>query len=629
MTKRVAIDWIGHVPEAAIVVDEAGTIIAANALADSLFASPGSLVGAPVARLLPAAASGAHARWITEFLRHPRPAPMSHRPELRARRSDGSEFPCEIGLSSMEDGERRYAVAVIRDVSGRARTEQALRESEELYRLLFHKNPLPMYVFEEETLRILEVNEAMVDHYGWSREELLQMTTRELRPPEDVEALVAVLQRARHTPITDFGRWRHRKKDGTRIDVQIFSHSFRFAGRDARLTIVKDVTEERRLETQLRQAQKMEAVGQLAGGIAHDFNNMLSVVLSYAGLMRDRGIDVESMEDLAEVEQAAERAAALTRQLLAFSRQQVTEPRSVDLNVVITHFQKMLRRVIGEPIRLTTNLAARLDHVFADPSQIEQLVMNLAVNARDAMRKGGELRIETANIVLDREWAHSHTGASPGPHVKLCVEDTGEGMDVATQAHIFEPFFSTKRDTGGTGLGLATVYGIVRQSGGHIVVDSERGRGTHFCIYLPRFESSGEHAAKLSTAPPRSGGGDETILLVEDEAPVRRAARSILRRRGYTVIEAANAEEALVLAGRNPQVALVVTDVIMPGMNGRELCMRLRDIVPQARVLYMSGYTADHVLDHGITEGELAFLRKPFDADGLARKVREVLDTVD
>ncbi len=438
--------------------------------------------------------------------------------------------------------------------------------------------------------------------------------------------MIATLTRARGSPTSDFGRWRHRKKDGTRIEVQIFSHSLRFASHDARLTIVKDVTEERRLEGQLRQAQKMEAVGQLAGGIAHDFNNMLSVVLSYVGLMRDRGLDDEGAEDLGEIEQAAQRAAALTRQLLAFSRQQVIEPRAVELNVVIADVQKMLRRLIGEPIRLVIELADGLHDVFADRSQLEQLLLNLVVNARDAMPKGGTLRIETSNVDLDREWAERHTGAVPGPHVCLRVEDTGVGMDAATMAHIFEPFFSTKRDNGGTGLGLATAYGIVRQSGGHIVVASASGKGACFSIFLPRYEQAVKLAAIRSTVPPRSGGGDESILLVEDEAPVRRAARSILRRRGYTVIEAANGEEALVLAAQNPHVALVVTDVIMPGMNGRELSIRLKDVLPQARVLYMSGYTADRVLEHGITEGELAFLRKPFNADGLAHKVREVLD---
>jgi two-component system cell cycle sensor histidine kinase/response regulator CckA len=379
------------------------------------------------------------------------------------------------------------------------------------------------------------------------------------------------------------------------------------------------------LEEQLRQAQKMEAVGRLAGGVAHDFNNLLSIVLSYSDLILAQ-LEAEShfRPDIEEIRRAGTRAAELTRQLLAFSRQQVLKSRRLDLNDVLVGMERMLPRLLGEHIEIAFRKAAGLHPVKADPSQLDQVLMNLVINARDAMPGGGKLTIETANVILDPQYASEHLDARPGPHVMLAVSDTGVGMDRDTLGRIFEPFFTTKETGRGTGLGLSTVFGIVKQSGGSLWVYSEPGQGSTFKIYLPVVEGVAD-----APRPPLVAGdlhGHETVLLVEDEEQVRTLASHLLRRLGYHVLEASRAAQALALAAdHDGEIDLLLTDVIMPEMGGRELAEKLLVERPETRVLFMSGYTDDAIVHHGVLDEGMEFLQKPLTPDTLARRVREVL----
>jgi signal transduction histidine kinase/ActR/RegA family two-component response regulator len=380
------------------------------------------------------------------------------------------------------------------------------------------------------------------------------------------------------------------------------------------------------LEEQYRQAQKMEAVGQLAGGVAHDFNNLLTIISGYSELLLSRlPADDPSRELVEEIYMAGERAAGLTRQLLAFSRKQVLEPRVIDLNRIVDEAGKMLRRLIGEDVEVVTRLEDRLPKVKVDPGQAEQILVNLAVNARDAMPRGGRLTIATAAVEIDAGYARSHLEVEPGRHVRITVSDTGEGMDAATAARVFEPFFTTKAKGKGTGLGLATVYGIVKQSGGSIEVSSQPGKGTSFEIYLP---TAGVEAAELAPpAPVPALDGAETLLLVEDDPQVRALSRLALSMHGYAVLEAGNGEEAVRLSdGHAGPIHLLVTDVVMPRMGGRQLAEALRARRPSMKVLFLSGYTDDAMMRHGISHAEVAFLPKPFTPAALAAKVREALD---
>jgi PAS domain S-box-containing protein len=383
----------------------------------------------------------------------------------------------------------------------------------------------------------------------------------------------------------------------------------------------------RQNEEQIRQSQKMEAIGQLAGGIAHDFNNLLTIITGYSEMLLNRlPVGDESRESIGEIRKSGERAASLTRQLLAFSRKQVLAPVVLDLNEVVQEMEKMLGRLIGEDIELATVLDSKLDLVKADPGQIEQVIMNLAVNARDAMPVGGKLILETANVDLDELYVEAHSEVPPGSYVTLSVSDTGCGMDEKTRARIFEPFFTTKGPGKGTGLGLATVYGIVKQSGGYIFVDSELGNGSTFKIFLPPVQAE-KATKKPRTSSFKAPRGTETLLLVEDEDPVRVLARHALQSCGYNVLEASQGTEAIRLVEKQKgNIHLLVTDVVMPSLGGRQLVDKLHVLQPKMKVLYLSGYTDDAMVRHGLMEGEAAFLQKPFTPVVLAQKVREVLD---
>lgn len=511
------------------------------------------------------------------------------------------------------------------DVSRRRAAELALLDREASFHALFSANPLPMWVYARESLAFLEVNQAAIEHYGYSRDEFRSMRITDIRPAEDVPLLTEHL--GRHRPDAALRRqWRHLTKDGRSIEVDVTSHPLLFDGTNAVLVVSQDVTQRVALEAQLRQAQKMDAIGTLAGGVAHDFNNLLTAILGYADLISEElPADHPAREDLSEVQKAGLSAAALTRQLLAFSRKQIRQPQPMDLNAAIANVESMLRRVIGEHIAFDTKLAPELAPVNADPGQIEQIVMNLVVNARDAMRAGGRLTIETRNVELDARYAEEHVDVHPGAHVLLAVSDSGVGMDEATRAHLFEPFFTTKPRGEGTGLGLATVYGIVKQSGGSIEVYTEPGRGTTFKVYFPRAVAPVARVAKPE--PARSLFGTETILVAEDQAEVRTLARAILYRHGYTVIEAANGTEAMEAIRRHDRpIDLLLTDIVMPDMTGPELVARSEFAARGIKVLYTSGYADEAVTRSGVMEPGAAFIQKPYTAPSLLACIRAVLD---
>jgi len=511
----------------------------------------------------------------------------------------------------------------------RTNAELALRASERRYRLLFERNLAGVYSI---TLggRIMDLNDACARILGYSsREEVMKHTLWEISSRTNhLKELIELLQSQESYTNLEVCL---RRIDGRPVWVLANATLLEREERGERIIqgSLIDITERKRLEAQLRQAAKMEAVGRLAGGVAHDFNNLLTAILGYSDLVLER-LPAKSplRRHIAEVKNAGERAASLTRQLLAFSRRQVLAPQVLDLNLVVANMNQMLLRLIGEDIELISKPQPGLGSVKADPSQIEQVILNLAVNSRDAMPSGGRLTIETANVYLDQAFAQEQPFyVQPGPYVTLAVTDTGCGMDSETKAHIFEPFFTTKETDKGTGLGLATVYGVVKQSDGYILVQTEPGQGTSFKIYLPQIEEAAATppSRSLASAPSQ---GVETILLVEDELAVRDLMRRILQSRGYEVLEAGGGKEALEVAARHcGTISLIVTDVIMPRLSGPDLARQINLLRPGIKVLYTSGYTGGPVGRLDILDPNAAFIHKPFTAEAFLRKVRETLDT--
>ncbi len=550
--------------------------------------------------------------------------------EYRIRHKNGTWLVLESTSSVIGDasGVPEKLVIVNRDITARKQASEALRLSEVSFRSVIENAPYGIYRAQASG-KLLLVNPALQKMLGYDSQAellLLNLTTDVYVDPLEHQRVNDLFTKQKE--FTDVQvDWK--RKDGTPIKARCSGWFVKSAIDGAAYfeVFAEDVTEKWLLERQLRMAQKMEAVGRLSGGIAHDFNNLLGVIIGYSQVLkRTLPPGTAFLEHAEEIEKAGQRAASLTRQLLAFSCQQVLAPAVLNLNSLISEMEKMLPRLIGEDIEIVIALDPAIGRVKADHGQLEQVVMNLAVNARDAMPDGGKVVITTANAVLDETWTRSHPGSKAGDFVMLSVADTGTGIDSETLAHIFEPFFTTKERGKGTGLGLATVYGVVKQSGGYVWVESALGKGTAFQIYLPRIEelvSVPEPVAPIVEA----FRGAETILLVEDADALRKLTHMLLEQHGYHVLVAANGAAALQLVEQKPErIDLLLTDVIMPGLNGRALAERLEILQPSLKVLYMSGYTDDAIVNHGVLESGTQLLHKPFSEESLIRKVREVLD---
>jgi PAS domain S-box-containing protein len=506
------------------------------------------------------------------------------------------------------------------------RNEQALRRSEARYRSLVQSSVYGIYRSSLEG-RFLDVNPALITMLGYGSAEEVLMLDPEKDVFAHVEEHTRLIDEFRRTGRLDGIEVKWKRRDESLITVRISGRAVSSADEPADVleAIAEDVTDRRVLEDQFRQAQKMEAVGRLAGGVAHDFNNLLMVISGYAEVMLAKlNLEDPLHEKARSIQQASDRATTLTRQLLAFSRKQLLELKVVDVNAIVSDMERLLQPLIGENVELTTRLAPDAGHTRADAGQLEQVLMNLVVNAKDAMPNGGKITVQTQNVTLDEDHRRGQTFIRPGNYLMLSVSDNGTGMDKETQSRIFEPFFTTKEKGKGTGLGLSTVYGIVKQTGGYVIVQSEEGRGTTFHIYLPRVEEPAEkHAVPVARA---AAGGTETVLLVEDEESVRQLVRETLTTKGYSVVEAENGEAGLAAATNHKgKIDLVITDVVMPGMGGRELVHQLSLARPETKVLYLSGYTEDAIVSEGTIEKGTAFLQKPFTLQALSRKVREVL----
>ncbi|HYN15869.1 MAG TPA: PAS domain S-box protein [Terriglobales bacterium] len=656
-------------PDAMLIVDEHGTILLANSQTEKLFGySREELIGQPVEKLMPPRFREAHTEHRGQFFSTPRLRPMEAGLDLYGLRRDGSEFPVEISLNPIATEGRALVTSSIRDISDRRRAEQELRraydeldqhvmqrtaelekataelrarislhehaenelrQSEERFRLLVEGvSDYAIFMLDPEGV-VVSWNAGAERIYGFTAEEAIGGSFSRFHVSEEsqVETPEYGLEQAAAAGQFVEESWRVRK-DGRRFRASVVTTALRDESGKLRgfSRITRDVTEKHELELRLRHAQRLEAIGRLAGGVAHEFNNSATAILGYSSLIIDNLQDNPQLRHYAEeIQKAGQRAATVTRQLLAFSRQQILQPTMLNLNDVVADIEKMLHRLIGENIRVLTELDPYLGVVRADPTQMAQVIVNLALNARDAMPDGGVIIIETGNVEVDLAFA-AENNLAPGPHVRLRVTDTGTGLDRQTAAHIFEPFFTTKPVGSGTGLGLSTVYGTVKQSGGGILVFSELGQGATFEIYLPRLEQA---CVKPELLSPRreSDGGSEAVLVVEDDNSLRWLTCQMLTQFGYTVVEAQDASHALALAReRAGDIDLLITDVVMPGLNGRQLARQVRQLYPHIKVLLMSGYTAEIAAQTDTSEAALAFLEKPFTPEELGAKVREVLD---
>ena len=657
-------------PDAMLVVSETGQIVLANTQAETMFGIPRqSLAGKPIEVLIPERYRDRHSGHRSLYAADPRQRPMGVGLELYGLRKNSEEFPVEISLSPLKTDAGSFVMAAIRDITDRKRTqekvsrlnrelqekveelrrtndelaalrlaeteslrferdraENELRFSEEHFRTIVERAPYGIYAAAEDGNLVL-ANPAMVLMLGYDTvEEVLALNTvRDIYadPQERRRALQHWESSSHATPFETTWKRKDRKLITVRLAGRRLTPGASLAMHEV---FVENVTEQRVLERQFQQAQRMEAVGRLAGGIAHDFNNLLMVIGSSAQMLQEAKQDPDKVEHYAGiVRNAADKAAGLTRRLLAFSRRQVLHPAVLSLNDVVVDICKLLPRLLGEDIEVVLGLEEDLKNIYADRGQIEQALMNLAVNARDAMPRGGKLTIETQTVELDAQYSRMKAGEiAAGKYIMLAISDTGIGMSLEVQAQIFEPFFTTKEVGKGTGLGLASVYGTVRQSGGFIWVYSEPEKGSTFKLYFPAIEASGDAVKSKAAATPEAGGSEE-VLLVEDEPTLRELTSAFLQSKGYRVLEASNGVQALELCRMHTSIAVLVTDVVMPELGGPALAAYATKMVPNLKVVFMSGYT-DRAMDQKVLEGGTEFLQKPFSFDTLARTIRRALD---
>ena len=625
---RLSPNLLEAIPDAVAAVNQQGVIIQVNAQTEALFAyTRDELIGQKIEMLVPDRQRGQHHLHREHFHQQPKIRRMGSGLDLLGRRRDGSEFSVEISLSPVTTNGETMVLSVIRDISDRKRVEEELRRAnEELDRrksreLRDSQNRLALIVDSSQDAIIAKNLDGIVTHwnkaaehmYGYSAQEMIGRPISVLAPKERVDEIPAILEKIRRGERVEYFESVRVTKDKRHLNVSISVSPVHDAEGKVvgASTIARNITTQKKIEDQLRQSQKMEAVGRLAGGLAHDFNNLLGIVTACSELVRSR-VDANSVEYIDNIREATKRGASLTRQLLAFSRRQPVQTQLLDLNERLRQVSRLLHPLMGDDVEIVLLPRSANAIIEADPGQLDQIVINLAVNARDAMPHGGKLILETAVFDFDELFAREHSAIIVGRYAMLAVSDDGIGMDEATRSRIFEPFFTTKEIGKGSGLGLATVYGIIKQSGGHVWVYSEPGHGTTFKIYLPSAEHKlgTEPAAQAEQLPPRREGVN--ILLVEDDVIMRRLTRKMLEEHGYRVLEAEDGKSALdVIASDHASIDLILTDVVMKGLTGPELGLRLLESHPAMKVVYMSGYTGELVARQGL-EGGIRLLEKPF-----------------
>jgi PAS domain S-box-containing protein len=629
------------IPDAVAVVNQQGFIVQVNSQTEGLFGyTRDELIGKKIEMLVPERQRAQHDQHREDFHQQPRIRRMGSGLDLYGRRRDGSEFPVEISLSPVSTNGDVIVLSAIRDISDRKRIEEELRRTNE--ELAIRKSRelrdsqarLALIIDSSQDAIIGKNLDGIVTHwnkgaehmYGYTATEMIGRPISTLAPPDRVDEITEILRKIRNGERVEYFESVRVTKDARKLNVSIsispvYDTDGNIVGAS---TIARNITAQKKIEEQLRQSQKMEAIGRLAGGVAHDFNNLLGIVTACSELLCVK-VDSEGLEYIQNIHEAAKRGASLTRQLLAFSRRQPLQKQLVDLNDRLKEVRKLLAPLMGDDVEIRHIPRTNSAIVEADPGQLDQIVFNLAVNARDAMPKGGKLILETDVFDSDESFAREHPSISAGRFVMLAISDSGVGMDEATRSRIFEPFFTTKETGKGTGLGLATVYGIVKQSGGHIWVYSEPGHGTTFKIYLPSAETKlGSAERKQDEALPARREG-VPILLAEDDAVMRRLTRKMLEQHGYNVIEAEDGNGALAaIAASGTPIDLTLTDVVMKGMSGPELVLKLIDSYPEMKVVYMSGYTGELVAHQGL-DGSIRLLEKPFTKATLLKVLDEAL----
>jgi len=632
------------VPDAMVAVDQAGLIVQVNSQTEHLFGyTEGELLGQRVEVLVPIAKREMHQQYRDRFRQKPETRRMGAQLDLYGRRKDGSEFPVEISLSPVSTDSGMLVLSAIRDISARKRIEEELKKAQDELnaakdrQLQESRSRLALIVDSSQDAIIAKNLEGIITNwnkgaehtYGYAAEEVIGKPIAILAPPDRQDETAQILARIRNGERVEHFETVRVRKDGQRLDVSVSVSPIRDVRGEVvgASVIARDVTGQKRSEEMLRQAQKMEAVGRLAGGVAHDFNNVLGIVTACCELLRSRIAQDGLSQYIDNIQEASKRGSLLTRQLLSFSRRQVgQQPRLLDVNESLREVVKLLRPLMGDDVQITVRQGTDVAVVESDPAQLDQVVMNIAVNARDAMPKGGKLILETSIQEFDSVLAERHPPMKAGRYVLLAISDTGLGMDQATLSRIFEPFFTTKEIGKGTGLGLATVYGIVKQNGGHIWVYSEVGRGTTFKVYLPSADHKVGMAPKpeAETLPQKAHG--EKILLVEDDALMRALTRQMLEDHGYEVVEAEDGSAALEkLNSNHVSIDAVLTDVVMKGMSGPELASELRKRRPSTKVIYMSGYTGELITQNGDGIQGMTMLDKPFTLAALLKAIHTAL----